>query len=532
MSEYIFPKTHSYTTLNGSGSCDPPCQDFTIGPDGWVANCGEKCVDGECVPKPTKQCIFCDAPPPGYIWDLADVCEDATDPCCGYRLKDPNNPNDPIIRVIEVNRGKIESLKFTGNETVLIKNGEGTLILSESRPLTLGTVVINNGTVIVTTTEIFNDRSGDCDLPPPIQPPDGWDDVLPPPEQPIERPFCGGVLTGPNSTLVLSPRSDEGNCNPLCVCTFGGLSFGSSSPIQNFTYTSQATPEYNGKLIIDGNTQIVLKNGTYEKNDIKNLLALGRNDGSWNGSTGITTNYSINDIKSIGYYVNENNDMILQFALPGDTNLDGIVDILDVSNIVASGKYNSEATDADWIDGDFNYDGIVDILDVALFLSTDAYGNGNYLPQSSEFEITWTPPANQGFSTTSSIRVSTADQTELLPYNIYGDSFVKGDKEYYNIGIYTTHLDCKLRNGIAFNPNASNCHDAACEPPTTQFVPTSKISTGSCCIDGECIQLADDVNSNGEIIKAASYKCVTDLRGQWLGYNIECDVAVCVPRAF
>jgi len=54
-----------------------------------------------------------------------------------------------------------------------------------------------------------------------------------------------------------------------------------------------------------------------------------------------------------------------------------VVDILDVSNFVSSGKFGT-GEPATWMDGDFNYDGVVDIQDVADFSATGLYGGGSY----------------------------------------------------------------------------------------------------------------------------------------------------------
>jgi len=65
------------------------------------------------------------------------------------------------------------------------------------------------------------------------------------------------------------------------------------------------------------------------------------------------------------------------FAAPGDTNLDWQVDVLDASNFLSFGKFDSGLA-ATWIEGDFNYDGVVDVLDAADFFGTGLYDAGNY----------------------------------------------------------------------------------------------------------------------------------------------------------
>jgi hypothetical protein len=71
-------------------------------------------------------------------------------------------------------------------------------------------------------------------------------------------------------------------------------------------------------------------------------------------------------------------------AAEGDTNLDGLVDISDLQNILASGKYGTGAA-AVWADGDFNFDGVVDVSDLQDVLASGVYGQGNYNPALSRF---------------------------------------------------------------------------------------------------------------------------------------------------
>jgi len=66
-------------------------------------------------------------------------------------------------------------------------------------------------------------------------------------------------------------------------------------------------------------------------------------------------------------------------AAPGDTNLDGVVDVLDASNFLAGGRFDTGQA-ATWSEGDFDDDGLVDILDAASFLATALFDAGVYVP--------------------------------------------------------------------------------------------------------------------------------------------------------
>jgi len=120
------------------------------------------------------------------------------------------------------------------------------------------------------------------------------------------------------------------------------------------------------------------------------LVALnsGRGDGSWNGTSGITSSQAQADLatstpRTVGWLDNGDGSMTFAFAAPGDTNLDWQVDILDAANFLAGGKFDS-GTPATWSEGDFGYDGVVDILDAADFLSTGLFDAGAYNPPPSQ----------------------------------------------------------------------------------------------------------------------------------------------------
>ena len=69
--------------------------------------------------------------------------------------------------------------------------------------------------------------------------------------------------------------------------------------------------------------------------------------------------------------------MTFGYAAPGDTNLDGVVDLIDAANILSGAKFDTNQASS-WIQGDFNYDGLVDLLDIAAFNATNLYDAGPY----------------------------------------------------------------------------------------------------------------------------------------------------------
>ncbi|MGI9177837.1 MAG: autotransporter-associated beta strand repeat-containing protein [Pirellulales bacterium] len=129
--------------------------------------------------------------------------------------------------------------------------------------------------------------------------------------------------------------------------------------------------------------------------ELKADLLAGRAGGLWSGTSGITSSAvaaASGQPRSIGWLVAGDGSMLVGFAAPGDTNLDGLVNVLDAANLMASGRYNTGAA-ADWQHGDFNYDGIVDVLDAASMMSSGLYGAGEYLPVAAAQVVSVPEPA-------------------------------------------------------------------------------------------------------------------------------------------
>jgi autotransporter-associated beta strand protein len=138
-----------------------------------------------------------------------------------------------------------------------------------------------------------------------------------------------------------------------------------------------------GGLTDVGNGSMTVAGGLSGGTLLAALLA-GRGDGTWNGTTGITSTAAAAALaasipRTVGWLDNGDGSVSFAFAAPGDTNLDWNVDILDAANFLAGGKFDS-GTPATWNEGDFGYDGVVDILDAADFLSTGLFDAGVYNP--------------------------------------------------------------------------------------------------------------------------------------------------------
>jgi len=116
--------------------------------------------------------------------------------------------------------------------------------------------------------------------------------------------------------------------------------------------------------------------GGYMLSTVLSLLRSGY-AANWAGASGVVSQAAGAVAGGrLGYVVNPDDDSFtFGFAAAGDTNLDGTVDILDISAV--AGKFG-DGSSASWSDGDSNYDGVVDILDISELLSTALFNAGPY----------------------------------------------------------------------------------------------------------------------------------------------------------
>ena len=100
------------------------------------------------------------------------------------------------------------------------------------------------------------------------------------------------------------------------------------------------------------------------------------------GTTGITSaaaRSSSGGSRTVGYAVAPDGAARVAFAAPGDTDLDGTVNVFDLVAINGSGTYGT-GRPAVWDEGDFNYDGVTTVFDLVEIGGSGAYGRGRYTP--------------------------------------------------------------------------------------------------------------------------------------------------------
>ena len=139
-----------------------------------------------------------------------------------------------------------------------------------------------------------------------------------------------------------------------------------------------------GGLLDLGGGQVSIAAGGITATDLRDDIIAGRNGGAWNGTTGITstTAAASGGTRAVGYVVVGDGSAKVSFAAPGDTDLNGAVDVFDLVSVNSSGKYGTGA-EANWSQGDFNYDSVTNVFDLVGINSAGAYGQGNYFPAAS-----------------------------------------------------------------------------------------------------------------------------------------------------
>ena len=222
----------------------------------------------------------------------------------------------------------------------LTKSGPGTLVLSGSSNYA-GTTTVSSGTLVVS--GVVTGTAG------------------------------ASVIAG--ATVVLA-SSNALATRPLTVASFG------KATVSGYTATSVAGLDIAATGLVDVvNGQVTVAAGLNPVTLVAKILE-GRGDGSWTGTTGITSSAAASDVaasipRAVGWLDNGGGSTSFAFAAPGDTNIDWVVDVLDAGNFLTFGKYDS-GLPATWLEGDFTYDGVVDVLDASEFFSTGLYDAGNY----------------------------------------------------------------------------------------------------------------------------------------------------------
>ena len=192
-----------------------------------------------------------------------------------------------------------------------------------------------------------------------------------------------GVNTLTGSTTVQQGTLQLANAAALASSKIVPLAGGTVSLTPYLQTTVGGLTPNAGGLVDVGSGMVTVASGLTATGLVTAIVA-GRGDGSWTGTSGITSSVAASDVASsipraVGWIDNGDGSVTAAFAAPGDTNLDWVVDVLDAGNFLTFGKYDT-GLPATWLEGDFNYDGVVDVLDASDFFNTGLYDTGSYNP--------------------------------------------------------------------------------------------------------------------------------------------------------
>lgn len=129
-----------------------------------------------------------------------------------------------------------------------------------------------------------------------------------------------------------------------------------------------------------GAGQVSIAAGGISAADLRADITAGRNNGTWNGASGIMSSTAASTTgRAVGYVIGGDSSARVSFAASGDVDLSGQVNVFDLVSINSAGKYGTGTTSS-WNQGDFNYDGFTNVFDLVAVNTAGAYGQGNYFP--------------------------------------------------------------------------------------------------------------------------------------------------------
>ncbi len=203
-----------------------------------------------------------------------------------------------------------------------------------------------------------------------------------------------GPTTVQQGTLVLA----HSKALPQSRVVLAGGTVEVSAALQ----TTVGDLDFSSSGVVDVTSGFVTVTSGLSATELVSQILTGRGDGSWTGTSGITSSTAAADAalgqpRAVGWLNNGDGSVSFAYAAHGDTNLDWQVDVLDAANLLAGGMFNT-GTPANWRDGDFNYDGMVDILDIAGFITTGLYDQGTYnvLPGANGAAVALPEPSGAG----------------------------------------------------------------------------------------------------------------------------------------
>ena len=210
------------------------------------------------------------------------------------------------------------------------------------------------------------------------------------PRMPSLRLMAGGVqaaaltVNGTAGIGRLEVQGGEFPTRPALSVSGGGAVHLPPTASVELQVASLVVDQASGGRVDIGGSRIAVGAGGIQQATLMADLLAGFGSGGWDGAGGITSTAAAAAVaagvpRTIGWLDTGGGEFTIAYAAPGDTNLDGVLDMLDAANVLAGSRYDTGGAAA-WTEGDFNYDGLFDILDAADFTGTALFDAGGYLP--------------------------------------------------------------------------------------------------------------------------------------------------------
>jgi autotransporter-associated beta strand protein len=171
----------------------------------------------------------------------------------------------------------------------------------------------------------------------------------------------GLTTLGPGTVTLSGANSYTG----LTTVTGGSLVLGPLA--QNPVLTLGGADVQTGSLVFQ-------YSGTSPAPTIESILAASYQHNFAAGSAQIFSSTALANGWTLGWSDDGSSEVTIMVTLPGDANLDGTVDVNDLTVVLT----NFGKTGMVWSQGDFNYDGTVDVNDLTAVLAN--FGQFPYLP--------------------------------------------------------------------------------------------------------------------------------------------------------
>lgn len=260
---------------------------------------------------------------------------------------------------------------FLVNALSLTKSGSGVLVLDAANTFT-ATTDVRGGTLRIAKATALQSSPTTVRPGASFDVPGGVTPRLPSLTLLAGSALQGAVTVGPAGVAALDASSAADlSSAAVAVGSGGSFTLGGSGAVRLGGLTVDAA----GRFDIGSARAEVAASGADEA-AIRSAIAAGRSGGSGITSTAVDSARAAGQAWAIGWRSGVGGELVLRAAAAGDVDLDGVVDILDVSTVLAAARF--DAGSATWSDGDFNADGGFDILDVGDVLATNLYDRGAY----------------------------------------------------------------------------------------------------------------------------------------------------------